>query len=69
MNSVEAKPSYDENPQIITGDIMPNDGNGVGGRDSVWFFYPAVHSVMEAIKATSPDGGTKSRRSPEYTCE
>lgn len=69
MNSVETKPSFDENPQVITGDIMPNNGNDVEGKDGVWLFYTAVHRVMEAIKATSPDGGTKSRRSPEYTCE
>ena len=53
------KDSYQGDPNIITSDLV--EGN--------WYFFPAMHSVMEAIKATSPDGGAKSRRSPEYTCE
>lgn len=53
------KEDYQGDPNLITSDLV--EGN--------WLFFPAMHSVMEAIKATSPDGGAKSRRSPEYTCE
>lgn len=52
------KPGYGDSQNLITGDFR-------GG----WLFYSTMHSVMESIKATSPDGGTKSRRSPEYTCK
>lgn len=58
-------PDNDENKDgrrnacLITSDLV--DGN--------WPFFSPMHSVMEAIKATSPDGGAKSRRSPEYTCK
>lgn len=58
-------PDNDENKEerrnacLITSDLV----------DGSWPFFSPMHSVMEAIKATSPDGGAKSRRSPEYTCK
>lgn len=52
-----SKDSFQGDPHLITSDL------------GTWRFFPSMHSVMEAIKATSPDGGAKSRRSPEYTCE
>ncbi|XP_042855794.1 splicing factor, arginine/serine-rich 19-like [Penaeus japonicus] len=51
------RPIFTANPSMITPDL--NDGG--------WLFYSSMHAVMEAIKATSPDGGTKTRKSPEYT--
>ncbi|ROT66893.1 hypothetical protein C7M84_015085 [Penaeus vannamei] len=51
------RPMFTSNPSMITPDL--NDGG--------WLFYSSMHAVMEAIKATSPDGGTKTRKSPEYT--
>lgn len=53
------RPMFTSNPSMITPDL--NDGG--------WLFYSSMHAVMEAIKATSPDGGTKTRKSPEYTCK
>lgn len=55
----EGRKDYSANACFISSDLVE------GG----WPFFPTMHSVMEAIKATSPDGGTKSRRSPEYTCK
>lgn len=53
------KLEYSENASLSASDLV--EGN--------WLFFSAMHNVMEAIKATSPDGGAKSRRSPEYICE
>lgn len=53
------KDGYSEDQCLVTSDFV----------DGSWPFFSAMHSVMEAIKATSPDGGAKSRRSPEYTCK
>ncbi|MPC18169.1 hypothetical protein E2C01_011045 [Portunus trituberculatus] len=51
-----SKDSFQGDPRVITGDLSVT-----------WGFFSSMHNVMEAIKATSPDGGAKSRRSPEYT--
>ena len=45
------------------------EGDDAGSFNKNWMFFSEMHAVMEAIKATSPDGGTKSRKSPEYICK
>ncbi|KAK8734365.1 hypothetical protein OTU49_006151 [Cherax quadricarinatus] len=51
------KPAYGSTETLISNDVI----------EAGWLFFGPMHSVMESIKATSPDGGAKSRRSPEYT--
>ncbi|CAL4067610.1 unnamed protein product, partial [Meganyctiphanes norvegica] len=47
----------EDKPKIENGEVE-NDG---------WPFFEQMDQVMEIIKATSPDGYTKTRKSPEYT--